>query len=81
MELKPHILNISHTVGRRAMVNDRGYIVDMCVNTVSTCTVVSLEDCEHREDMIKITAHITRREEARTEAEGMISVLDTLSSE
>ncbi len=77
MKLKAHILDISRTSSRRAMVNDHGYAVTMCTNAVSTCTVVDLEGCEH----VKIPAHIRNREEARTEAEGIISVLDALSSE
>ncbi|KAK0445579.1 hypothetical protein EV421DRAFT_1734767 [Armillaria borealis] len=80
MKLKAHILDISRTLSRRAMVNDHGYIVDMRVNTVSACTVVGLEGCEHGEDMVKMLAHITSREEARTEVEGIVSVLDALSS-
>ncbi len=59
------------------MVNDHGYAVAMRANAVTTCTVVDLEGCEH----VKIPAHIRSREEARTEAEGIISVLDALSSE
>ncbi len=43
MELKAYHLDISRTVGRRAMVNDHGYKVDMRVNAVSTRTVVGLE--------------------------------------
>ncbi len=72
---KPH--SGSPGNGERPWIYSR-HARECCVHTYSSGPG---RGYEHREDMIKIPAHITGREEARTETEGIISMLDALSSE
>ncbi len=59
-------MDISHAVGRLALANDHGFLIDMRVNAMATHTIVVSRGCdsEHRKDAVKIPADITSRGEA-----------------